>query len=87
MRSVTKLHAPIKAKTATSVVQLPPPITRATTTAAVAVSMSFTVEWQVSGLDDIVSEHSVIGLLLWLARRSGTHWQMNCELTLVIGLN
>ena len=27
------------------------------------------------------------GLLLWLARRSGTHWQMNCELTLVIGLN
>ena len=25
-------------------------------------------------------------LLLWLARRSGTHWQMNCELTLVIGL-
>jgi len=27
--------------------------------------------------------------LLWLARRSGTHWQMNCELTLlvVIGLN
>jgi len=36
---------------------------------------------------DIVSEHSAIGLLLWLARRSGTHWQMNCELTLVIGLN
>jgi len=24
---------------------------------------------------------------MWLARRSGTHWQMNCELTLVIGLN
>ena len=36
---------------------------------------------------DIVSEHSAVGLLLWLARRSGTHWQMNCELTLVIGLN
>jgi len=36
---------------------------------------------------DIVSEHSVIELLLWLARRSGTHWHMNCELTLVIGLN
>ena len=36
---------------------------------------------------NIVSEHSIIGLLLWLARRSGTHWQMNCELTLVIGLN
>ena len=29
---------------------------------------------------DIVSEHSAVGLLLWLARRSGTHWQMNCEL-------
>jgi len=36
---------------------------------------------------DIVSEHSAIGLLLWLARCSGTHWQMNCKLTLVIGLN
>ena len=36
---------------------------------------------------DILSEHSTVGLLLWLARRSGTHWQMNCELTLVIGLN
>ena len=36
---------------------------------------------------DIVSEYSAVGLLLWLARRSGTHWQMNCELTLVIGLN
>ena len=36
---------------------------------------------------DIVSEHSAVGLLQWLARRSGTHWQMNCELTLVIGLN
>ena len=36
---------------------------------------------------DIVSEHSAVGLLLWLARHSGTHWQMNCELTLVIGLN
>ena len=36
---------------------------------------------------NIVSEHSAVGLLLWLARRSGTHWQMNCELTLVIGLN
>ena len=36
---------------------------------------------------DIVSAHSAVGLLLWLARRSGTHWQMNCELTLVIGLN
>ena len=35
---------------------------------------------------DIVSEHSAIGLLLWMARRSGTHWQMNCELTIVIGL-
>ena len=30
---------------------------------------------------DIISEHSAIGLFLWLARRSGTHWQMNCELT------
>ena len=38
-------------------------------------------------IHDIVSEHSAVGLLLWLARRSGTHWQMNCELTLVIGLN
>ena len=36
---------------------------------------------------DIVSEHSAVGLLLWLARRSGTQWQMNCKLTLVIGLN
>jgi len=36
---------------------------------------------------DIVSDHSAVGLLLWLAWRSGTHWQMNCELTLVIGLN
>ena len=36
---------------------------------------------------DTDSERSVIGFLLWLARRSGTHWQMNCELTLVIGLN
>ena len=33
--------------------------------------------------NDIVSEHSAVGLLLWPARRSGTHWQMNCELTLV----
>jgi len=36
---------------------------------------------------NIVSEHSAVGLLLWLARRSGTHWQINCELTLIIGLN
>jgi len=36
---------------------------------------------------DVDSEHSAVGLLLWLARRSETHWQMNCELTLVIGLN
>jgi len=37
---------------------------------------------------DVVSAHSAVGLLLWLARRSGTHWQMNCELrpTQVIGL-
>jgi len=32
---------------------------------------------------DVVSAHSAVGL----ARRSGTHWQMNCELTLMIGLN
>jgi len=36
---------------------------------------------------DIASEHSAVGLLLWLARRFRTHWQMNCELTLVILLN
>ena len=47
------------------------------------ISFSFSFYWS----HDIVSEHSAIGLLLWLARRSGTHWQMNCELTLVIGLN
>jgi len=34
-----------------------------------------------------VSAHSAVGVLLWLARRSGTHWQMNCEITPVIGLN
>jgi len=36
---------------------------------------------------DIVSEHSAVGLLLWLARRAGTHRQMTCELALEIGLN
>jgi len=36
---------------------------------------------------NIVSEHSAVGLLLWLARRSGTYWQMNCTLALVIRLN
>ena len=36
---------------------------------------------------DIISEHLAVGLFLWLARRSGTHWQMNCELTLLIVLN
>ena len=42
-----------------------------------------------ASIDPTISSQniSVVGLLLWLARRSGTHWQMNCELTLVIGLN
>jgi len=32
---------------------------------------------------DVASVHLAVGLSLLLARRSGTHWQMNCELTRV----
>ena len=35
---------------------------------------------------DVASVHSSVGPCLLLARRSGTHWQMNCELTRVIYL-
>ena len=35
---------------------------------------------------NVASVHSSVGPSLLLARRSGTHWQMNCELTRVIYL-
>jgi len=36
---------------------------------------------------DVASAHSAVRLSPLLVRRSGTHWQTNCELTLVIGSN